>query len=163
MYHAGKNVYLPVFCFEGLISEFPKFTYRFPSLRASFSSQVKNVGHRIYSWGAVFQSGKNTILFHFLIFFACKNSTIQHTFSAHHTQYTTTHSIQDPQYISTAHHITSHHLTSHHMAPHGTTWHHITPHYTTSQHITCTLINNTPPSTTAQTRHSVVCKQWSHC
>ena len=40
-YHAGKNVYLPVFCFEGLISEFPKFTYRFPSLRASFSSQVK--------------------------------------------------------------------------------------------------------------------------
>ena len=69
-YHAGKNVYLPVFCFEGLISEFPKFTYRFPSLRASFSSQVKkNVGHRIYSWGAVFQSGKNTILFHFLNFF----------------------------------------------------------------------------------------------
>ena len=42
-YHAGKNVYLPVFCFEGLISEFPKITYRFPSLRASFSSQVKNV------------------------------------------------------------------------------------------------------------------------
>ena len=40
-YHAGQNVYLPVFCFEGLISEFPKFTYRIPSLRASFSSQVK--------------------------------------------------------------------------------------------------------------------------
>ena len=40
-YSAGQNVYLPVFCFEGLISEFPKFTYRFPSLRASFSSQVK--------------------------------------------------------------------------------------------------------------------------
>ena len=40
-YHAGKNVYLPVFCFEGLITEFPKITYRFPSLRASFSSQVK--------------------------------------------------------------------------------------------------------------------------
>ena len=41
IYYSGKNVYLPVFCFEGLISEFPKFTYRFPSLRASFSSQVK--------------------------------------------------------------------------------------------------------------------------
>ena len=41
LYSAGQNVYLPVFCFEGLISEFPKFTYRFPSLRASFSSQVK--------------------------------------------------------------------------------------------------------------------------
>ena len=40
-YHAGQNAYLPVFCFEGLISEFPKFTYRIPSLRASFSSQVK--------------------------------------------------------------------------------------------------------------------------
>ena len=40
-YCSGKNVYLPVFCFEGLISEFPKFTYRIPSLRASFSSQVK--------------------------------------------------------------------------------------------------------------------------
>ena len=42
-YYAGKNVYLPVFCFEGLITEFPKITYRFPSQRASFSSQVKNV------------------------------------------------------------------------------------------------------------------------
>ena len=40
-YSAGQNVYLPVFCFEGLISEFPKFTYRIPSPRASFSSQVK--------------------------------------------------------------------------------------------------------------------------
>ena len=40
-YYSSKNVYLPVFCFEGLITEFPKFTYRFPSLRASFSSQVK--------------------------------------------------------------------------------------------------------------------------
>ena len=40
-YCSGKNAYLPVFCFEGLISEFPKFTYRFPSLRVSFSSQVK--------------------------------------------------------------------------------------------------------------------------
>ena len=40
-YCSGKNVYLPVFCFEGLISEFPKFTYRIPSPRASFSSQVK--------------------------------------------------------------------------------------------------------------------------
>ena len=29
-----------------------------------------------------------------------------------------THSIQDPQYISTAHHITSHHMTSHHTSPH---------------------------------------------
>ena len=40
-YHAGQNVYLPVFCFEGLISEFPKFTYpdSFPK-------------------GVIFQSGK---------------------------------------------------------------------------------------------------------
>ena len=42
-YHAGKNDYLPVFCFEGLITEFVEITHRFPSLRASFSSQVKNV------------------------------------------------------------------------------------------------------------------------
>ena len=42
-YYAGKKDYLPVFCFEGLITEFVEITYRFPSLRASFSSQVKNV------------------------------------------------------------------------------------------------------------------------
>ena len=40
-YHAGQNDYLLVFCFEGLITEFVEITYRFPSLRASFSSQVK--------------------------------------------------------------------------------------------------------------------------
>ena len=43
LYYSGKNDYLPVFCFEGLITEFVEITYRFPSLRASFSSQVKNV------------------------------------------------------------------------------------------------------------------------
>ena len=117
-FYSVQNVYLPVFCFEGLISEFPKFTYPFPSLRASFSSQVKKcLKPVLFPAGAVFQSGKNTILIHFLNFFACKNSTIQHTFSTHHTQYTTTHSIQDPLYISTAHHITSHDITGHH-----TTW-----------------------------------------
>ena len=42
-YYSGKNDYLPVFCFEGLINEFVEITCRFPSLRASFSSQVKNV------------------------------------------------------------------------------------------------------------------------
>ena len=43
LYYSDKNDYLPVFCFEGLIIEFVEITYRFPSLRASFSSQVKNV------------------------------------------------------------------------------------------------------------------------
>ena len=43
-YYSGKNDYLPVFFFfEGLITEFVEITYRFPSLRASFSSQVRNV------------------------------------------------------------------------------------------------------------------------
>ena len=98
---------------------------------------------------------------HFLNFFACKNSTTQHTFSTHHTQYTTTHSIRDPQYISTAHHITSHHLTSHHMAPHYTTSQHIT-----LQHITPHYVHNTPHSTTAQTRLFVVSlglRVWCWC
>ena len=124
--------------------------------RAIFESGKKMPETGFIPWGAVFESGKKyrklvaqsllSIFIHFLNFY-CKYSTIQHTYSTHHTQYTTTHSIQDPQYISTAHHITWHHLTSH-----GTTWHHITPHYTTSQHIT-----------TAQTRHFVVWKQWSRC
>ena len=42
-YYSGKNDYLPVFCFEGLITEFVEITYRFPSLRASFSSQEKTI------------------------------------------------------------------------------------------------------------------------
>ena len=42
-YHAGQNDYLPVFCFEGLFLDFVEITYRFPSLKAPFSSQVKNV------------------------------------------------------------------------------------------------------------------------
>ena len=115
--------------------------------------------------GVIFQSGKKMsetgfipgvpffsqvkILYFviFWIFFACKNNTIQHMFSAHRTQYTTTHSIQDPQYISTAHHITSHHITWHH-----TTWHHMHSHI---EHITPHYIHNTPHSTTAQTRQFV--------
>ena len=40
-YYAGQNDYLPVFCFEGLFLNFVEITYRFPSLRAPFSSQVK--------------------------------------------------------------------------------------------------------------------------
>ena len=69
-YHAGQNVYLPVFCFEGLISEFPKFTYRFPSLRASFSSQVKKKSETGLIPGVPFFSQvKILLLFHFLNFF----------------------------------------------------------------------------------------------
>ena len=55
-YYSGKNVYLPVFCFEGLITEFPKFTYRFPSLRASFSSQVKKMSETGFIPGVPFFS-----------------------------------------------------------------------------------------------------------
>ena len=66
--------------------------------------------------GAVFESGKIlresgcaefiVYIYTFSEFCYCKYSTMQHTYSTHHTQYTTTHSIQDPQYIITAHHIT---------------------------------------------------------
>ena len=126
LYHAGQNDYLPVFCFEGLFLNLVEITYRFPSLRAPFSSQVKSLKPVFFCRGAVFESGKNTILIHFLDFFACKYSTIQHTYSIHHTQHTTTHSIQDPQYISTAQHITSHDITSHHMTSPDITPHDIT-------------------------------------
>ena len=67
-------------------------------------------------WGAVFESVKKyrklvaqsllSIFIHFLIFFTV-NTAQYNTHTAHtNTQYTTTHNIQDPQYISTAHHIT---------------------------------------------------------
>ena len=110
-------------------------------------------------WGAVFESGKkcltpvlfpgvpflsqvtNTgnwlrrvycLFYTFSDFFTVKYSTIQHTYSTHHTQHTTTHSIQDPEYISTAHqhHMTSPDITPH-CQPHYTTWHtqHTTWHH----------------------------------
>ena len=88
---------------------------------------------------------KILILIHFLNFFLLvKIAQYNTTFSTHHTQYRTTHSIQDPPYISTAHHFTSQHMT-----PHHTTSHHITPHHSTSHYITA-------HGTTAQTRHFVV-------
>ena len=66
-------------------------------------------------WGAVFESGKKYLKLvaqSFIVYietfsaFLLKKSTIQHTYSTHHTQYTTTHSRQDPKYSSTAHHLT---------------------------------------------------------
>ena len=110
------------FFFEGLITEFgnklpDRFFPWWPIFE--FGNNYLPVS---FPGGAIFESGKMpetgfipgvpflsqvTILyFTFSDFFTCKDSTIQHTFSTHHTQYTTTHSIQDPQYISTAHHIT---------------------------------------------------------
>ena len=64
----AKMITFRAFCSEGLITEFVEITYRFPSLRASFSSQVKKcLKPVLFPACAVFESGKNTILIHFLI------------------------------------------------------------------------------------------------
>ena len=133
----AKMITYRFFYSEGLITEFVEITYRFPSLRASFSSQVK-MSETGFIPGVPFLSQvKNTgnwlrrvccLYLNIFLNFYCKYSTIQHTFSTHHTRYTTTHSIQDPHYISTAHHITSHHMTSPDITPHALSH---TTHYTT--------------------------------
>ena len=64
----AKMITYRFFCFEGLIIEFVEITYRFPSLMASFSSQVKKcLKPVLFSRGAVFESSKNTKLILFLI------------------------------------------------------------------------------------------------
>ena len=120
------------FFFEGPITEFGNnYRNRFFFPGGLFLNLVI-ITDRFFPQGAIFESGKKClkpVLFPgvpflsqvkkywklvalivyictFSEFFYCKYSTIQHTYSTHHTQYTTTHSIQDPQYISTAHHIT---------------------------------------------------------
>ena len=118
------------FFFEGLITEFGN-NYRNRFFPGGLFLNLVIITDRFFPQCAVFESGKKkrklvaqsllSIFIHFLNFY-CEYSTIQHTYSTHHTQYTTTHSIQ------------AHHLTSHHMAPHYTTLHHITAHHSTWHH-----------------------------